>query len=151
MKSFKKYLIEKPYTEAPIRVLPDSIPDKLYHATDVKDNIPLILEQGIKASQEQNAFGYQRQKAGVIYLAANPLTIDDNIKEFVASFEIDTTTGEFDKEKLYMDEQRFNNVEHWGPLVDITRILDNYGNVYFEYVADLIPPNLITLYEDPEE
>ena len=150
MKSFKKFLFEKPFTEAPIRVLPSSIPDKLYHATDTADNVPSILENGLKASSEQNVHGYDKQKAGVIYLAAKPLNNEDNIKEFHVNFEIDTTDPAFDKEKVFLDENRYSN-EEWGPVKDITLILQNHGNVYFEYVADLIPPNLITLYEDPEE
>lgn len=153
IKSFKSYLFEKEYSEAPVKVTPDSVPSKLYHATDNKAKLDSILKNGLRPSRASNTWGYAGQKEGVIYLASRPLGRDDNIKKFYANIEIDTSHPSFDKNKLYLDENRYTEASGWGPEKDITLILQNFGNIYFEYDAreGIISPEAISYHSQVEE
>lgn len=149
MLKFKSYLTEKEYSEAPVKVKPSSVPAKLYHATDSPIKLQSIIKNGLKPSKLVNTYMYDKQKEGVIYLASRPLGNDDNIKRFYANVEIDTNHSSFDKNKLFLDEHRYTAASGWGPEKDITLILQNFGNIYFEYDAreqDGIPPEAITFH-----
>lgn len=146
MFTFKQFLAERPYVEAPEKVTPESVPDKLYHATDTMAKATSILRHGLRASKDANTHNYSGQKAGVIYLAAKPLEEADNIKAFAVNFEIDTTHPDFDKTKVYLDENRYKGAQKNSER-DVSIIVQTWGNVYFEYVADLIPPHLIKIHD----